>query len=85
MSKLLSASESLALIDRLKSIVQEFATQHGELEKEFKTRRSAEMRSSDAAAKDLAQRHQERTTSAETKAQEELARWLAAAICSRSS
>ncbi len=77
MNKLPSVSETLSLLDRLKGIVQEFASREGQLDQEFRARKAAESRASDAASKNLAQQHSERTANAQVAAHDERARWEA--------
>jgi len=70
-NKLPSVSETLSLLDQLKRVVQGFAARETELDQEFRARKAAEARSSDAAGKELAQQHSDRVALAQVNAHDE--------------
>jgi S-DNA-T family DNA segregation ATPase FtsK/SpoIIIE len=76
-NKLPSVSETLSSLDHLKSVVQDFSAREAQLDQEFRARKAAESRGSDAAAKELAQQHADRIAEAQVNAHDHRARWEA--------
>ena len=75
MNKNLGVTDILALLDRLKTTVREFAAREAALETEFRSRSAAQTLILDEASKLQLQQQAELATNAEVVAQDELARW----------
>src|SRR6266496_4307512 len=65
----------LALIERLKGVVQDFRAREDKLDLDYRVRINNEKRSYETAAKEQAQRHSEQLTNAEIEGQNDYARW----------
>ena len=65
----------LALLERLKSVIQDFRAREDKLDLDYRVRINNEKRSFDTATKEHAQRQSEQLANAEIEAQNELARW----------
>ena len=68
-------TEMLALLDRLKSVVQDFRAREDKLDLDYRVRLNNEKRALETATKEHAQQQSERLANAEIEAQNELARW----------
>jgi DNA segregation ATPase FtsK/SpoIIIE, S-DNA-T family len=68
-------TEMLALLEKLKSVVQDFRAREDKLDLDYRVRINNEKRAFDSATKEHAQRQSERLANAEIEAQDELARW----------
>ena len=68
-------TEMLALLERLKSVVQDFRAREDKLDLDYRVRINNEKRAFDTATKEHAQRQSEQLANAEIEAQNELARW----------
>src|SRR5215467_13664265 len=65
----------LALLERLKRVVQDFRAREDKLDLDYRVRINNEKKTFDAATKENAQRQSERLANAEIEVQNELARW----------
>src|ERR1051325_2959423 len=65
----------LALLERLKGVVQDFRAREDKLDLDYRVRINNEKRAFETAAKEQAQRHSEQLANAEVEAQNEYARW----------
>jgi S-DNA-T family DNA segregation ATPase FtsK/SpoIIIE len=65
----------LALLEKLKSVVQEFRAREEKLDIDYRVRLNNEKRTFDSATKEHAQQQSERLANAEIEGQNELARW----------
>ena len=77
MNSNLGVTEILALLDRLKSALQDFAAREEKLETEFRARSSAEARAFEAATSEQAEKQAARLAAAEAQAQAEKQKWQA--------
>src|SRR6266436_8888688 len=65
----------LALLEKLKGVVQDFRAREDKLDLDYRVRINNEKRTFDTATKEHAQQQSERLANAEIEAQDELARW----------
>src|SRR5215467_14568675 len=65
----------LALLERLKRVVQDFRAREDKLDLDYRVRINNEKKTFDAATKEHAQRQSEQLANAEIESQNELARW----------
>jgi hypothetical protein len=72
----IAVAEMLALVDRLKSIVQDFRAREDKLDLDYRVRINNEKKAFDTASKEQSQRHSEQLTNAEIEAQNDYARWI---------
>jgi S-DNA-T family DNA segregation ATPase FtsK/SpoIIIE len=70
-----AVTEMLALLERLKSVIQDFRSREDKLDLDYRVRINNEKRAFDSASKEHAQQQSERLANAEIEAQNELARW----------
>lgn len=77
MNNRLSVTETLALLDKLKGAVQDFAAREQKLENEFRTRSAAEAKAFENASKAQSEEQVTRAAQVEADAEAEKQKWLA--------